>query len=342
MGLTARVGIAGFGLAGRVFHTPLIGATDGLELRAIMTRSPERAAHAAADHPGVRVVADVDALLDDIDVLVVATPNSSHVALALAALDRDIAVIVDKPLAATAAQARRLLDAGGRLTVFQNRRWDGDFLTLRRLLAEDALGPVFRFESRFERFRPQIDPGRWRERPDPAEGGGLLLDLGSHLVDQAVQLFGQPVAVYGEVHRRRPGAQVDDDVFVALEHPGAVRSHLWMSATAPLHGPRMRVSGLTGGFACDGVDPQEEQLARGMRPGSAGYGAAPAGSLGDRPIELDRGCYEAFYAGVRDWALGDAPPPVDPADSVRVLEIIEAARRSSEQRTVVRMPSGGD
>ncbi len=329
-----KVGIAGFGLAGRVFHAPLIASTDGLEVGAVMTRSPERAAQARDAHPGAEVVADVDALLDGVDVLVVATPNSSHVPIALAGMERGLAVVVDKPVAPTAADARRLAQTPGRLTVFQNRRWDGDFLTVERLLGEGALGDVVRLESRFERFSPAVEG--WRELPDPAEGGGQLLDLGSHLVDQAVRLLGPPVAVYGELDNRRPGAQVDDDVFIALEHAGGARSHLWMSKTAPLFGPRLRVTGLRGGFACDGLDPQEAQLDAGMRPGDAGYGEAPPGRLNDgRDVPLERGRYEDFYAGVRDWARGDAPPPVDPADSVRVLEILEAARRSSEQRVVV-------
>ena len=333
--MSLRVGVAGFGLAGRVFHAPLVAATSGLELTAVMTRSPERADQARTEHPGIRVAADPGALLEDIDVLVVATPNSSHVELALAGLERGLAVVVDKPVAPVADQARRLLDAGGRLTVFQNRRWDGDFLTAQRLLREGALGPAIRFESRFEKFSPEVDPARWREQPDAAEGGGVLLDLGAHLVDQAVQLFGPPTAVYAEIHRRRPGALVDDDVFLALEHAGEVRSHLWMSKAAPLHGPRLRLTGLAAGFACDGLDPQEDQLAAGLHPGDPGYGEAPPGRLGDRPLPLERGRYEDFYAGVRDWAAGDAPPPVDPADSVRVLELLEAARRSAEQRAVV-------
>jgi predicted dehydrogenase len=330
-----RVGLAGYGLAGRVFHAPLVAAVDGLELSAVMTRSPERGGQARGAHPGVRVVADLDALLDGIDVLVVATPNSSHVDVALAGLERGLAVVVDKPIAPDAQQARRLLDAGGRLTVFQNRRWDGDFLTARRLLREGALGEPIRLESRFEKFSPQVDPRRWREQPDPGEGGGALLDLGAHLVDQAVELFGPPVAVYAELHRRRPGAQVEDDVFIALEHAGEVRSHLWMGKVAPLAGPRLRLSGLSAGFACDGLDPQEEQLASGMAPGDAGYGIAPPGRVGDRALDLERGRYEDFYAGVRDWAAGAAPPPVDPADSVRVLEILEAARRSAAERAVI-------
>lgn len=335
--MSLRVGIAGFGLAGKVFHAPLVAAVPGLEVTAVMTRSPERGAQAQAAYPGVRVVADLDALLDGIDVLVVATPNSSHVEIALAGLERGLAVVLDKPMAPDAAGARRLLHAGGRLTVFQNRRWDGDFLTARRLLQEGALGPAIRLESRFERFNPQVNPERWRELPDPEEGGGLLLDLGAHLVDQAVQLFGPPVAVYGEVHLRRPGAQVDDDVFIALEHADGVRSHLWMSQAAPLLGPRLRLTGLGAGFACDGLDPQEAQLAAGLHPGDPGYGEAPPGLLAGQPLPLERGRYEDFYAGVRDWAAGDAPPPVDPADSVRVLELLEAARRSSDERAVIRL-----
>jgi predicted dehydrogenase len=313
-----RAGIAGYGLAGSAFHAPLIEATDGLEVAAVMTRSPERAAKAQAAHPDVRVVEDVDPLLDGIDLLVVATANSAHVPIALAGIERGLPVVVDKPLAVTASDARGLVEAGGRLTVFQNRRWDGDLLTVKRLIAEDSLGPITRFESRFERFRPEV-ADTWREHAGPAEGGGLLLDLGSHLVDQAVHLFGPPVSVYAEIDTRRPAAQVEDDVFVALEHAGGERSHLWMSAIAPLHGPRFRVSGLEAGFACDGLDPQEEQLREGVRPGDPGWGESEG---------LERGRYEDFYAGVRAWVENGAPPPVDPADAVRVLEVLEWARAS--------------
>ncbi|MFL5895250.1 MAG: Gfo/Idh/MocA family oxidoreductase [Thermoleophilaceae bacterium] len=316
-GSPLRVGIAGYGLAGAVFHAPLIEAVDGLEVAAVMTRSPERAEQARRAHPGARVVDAVDELLDGIDLLVVATPNSTHVPLALAGLDRGAAVVVDKPIAVTSADARRLLDAGGRLTVFQNRRWDGDYLTVKRLLADGELGEVFRFESRFERFRPEVDHEKWRELADAAEGGGLLLDLGTHLVDQAVELFGPPVGVYGELAARRPGAVVEDDVFIALRHEGDVRSHLWMSATAALPGPRFRVLGLRAGFTSQGLDPQEQQLRDGMRPGDPGFGQAPG---------LEPGRYADFYAGVRDWLRGEAAPPVDPADAVRVLEILETLK----------------
>lgn len=322
MGL--RVGLAGYGLAGRVFHAPLIEATEGLSLKALLTRSQKGAGH-------FRKFASVSALLEEVDLLVVATPNSSHVELAVAGLEAGKHVVVDKPLAVTAADARRIVEAGPhRVTVFHNRRWDGDFLTVQRLVREGALGPVTRFESRFERFRPQIKEG-WREGGVPSDGGGVLLDLGPHLIDQALQLFGPVESVYGEVHTRRPDAQVDDDAFVALQHAGGVVSHLWMSAIAPLHGPRFRVSGLEAGFACDGLDPQEAQLRDGLHPGDAGFGEDPA-RRGDivgsatSSIALERGGYLRFYEGVAAWMRGDAPPPVDPRDGVRVLEIIEAVR----------------
>jgi scyllo-inositol 2-dehydrogenase (NADP+) len=314
-----RAGIAGYGLAGSVFHAPLIEAVDGLELTRVMTRSAERAAQARAAHAGVDVVDSLDALLEDIDVLVVASPNSSHAEIALLGIHRGLHVVVDKPMAVTADDARRIAEAGrGRLTVFHNRRWDGDFLTVQRLVRDGELGRVTRFESRFERFRPQIKEG-WREGADPAAGGGVLLDLGPHLVDQALQLFGPLKSVYGEVRTRRPSAQVDDDAFIALQHASGEISHLWMSAIAPLHGPRFRVSGMRSGFACDGLDPQEDQLREGMRPGDPGFG---------RTDGLEDGNYVAFYEGVRDWASGDAPPPVDPQDGVRVLEVLEEVRGS--------------
>jgi predicted dehydrogenase len=312
-----RAGIAGYGLAGSVFHAPLIEAVDGLEVAAVMTRSPERAEQARAAHAGVRVVESLDALLDDIDLLVVASPNSSHADIALAGLERGLFVVIDKPMAVTAGDARRVAEAGqDRVTVFHNRRWDGDYLTVQRLVADGALGEVTRYESRFERFRPQIKEG-WREHGDPSLGGGVLLDLGPHVVDQAIHLFGPPESVYGEVRIRREGALVDDDAFIALTHAGGQISHLWMSAIAPLHGPRFRVSGMLAGFASDGLDPQEDQLREGMRPSDPGFGEKEG---------LERGNYVAFYETVRDWMRGESPPPVDPWDAVRVMEVLEQAR----------------
>lgn len=328
----------GFGLAGRVFHAPLVEAVDGLQLAAIVTSDRVRQERARAAHPGARVLASVDELWAGIDLVVVATPNRTHVPLALAALERGLPVVVDKPLAPSAAEAERLLAAGDRLTVFQNRRFDGDFLTVARLVHE-GVGEVTRFESRFERFEPEVSGDAWRELPDAAEGGGLLLDLGAHLVDQACELFGPPVRIYAEVDARRPGARVEDDVFVALEHRGGERSHLWMSSAAPLHGPRFRLSGLRAGFESYGLDPQEAQLADGMRPGDPDYGRAGPGRLvdagGARELQLEPGAYERFYEGVERWLREDAPAPVDPADSLAGLRVLEAARRSAATASVV-------
>jgi predicted dehydrogenase len=327
-----RAGVVGFGLAGEVFHAPLIDSVEGIEVTGVVTRNPERAARAAAAYPRASVVADVAELWGGVDVLVVAASNSAHVPLALEAIERGVPVVVDKPLAVSAADAQRVVDAaaaaGVGLTVFQNRRWDGDFLTLTKVLPD--LGAVTRFESRFDRFRTVVKEGAWRELGDSAEGGGLLLDLGAHLVDQARELFGPPVRLYAELEVRRPGAQVEDDVFIALEHAGGERSHLWMSAVAPLHDARFRVNGMRAGFATDGLDPQEAQLAEGMRPGDEHYGVAPQ-------AWVERGAYERFYEGVVAWLRDGAPPPVDPRDSVAVLHLLDAARASAASHSVIEL-----
>jgi predicted dehydrogenase len=341
-----RIAIAGFGLAGEVFHAPLVEATPGLSVAAVATSNPVRAARARAQYPGITVAVDADELLADrgLDALVVATPNRLHIPIARAALHRALPVVLDKPLAPGADDAQALVDdfaaADVPLTVFQNRRWDGDFLTVRRLVESGRLGTVTRFESRYERFRPDVREGAWRELPAPAEGGGLLLDLGAHLVDQALTLFGPALRVYAEIDVRRPGAQVDDDVFVAIEHGGGVRSHLWMSALAPVGGRSLRVSATNGGIETPGLDPQEDQLSAGLRPGDAGWGEGEPARLVDRAgderrIAIAPGAYEHYYAAVRDALRGDGELPVDPRDSVAALRVIDAARRSAATTTVI-------
>lgn len=344
-----RIALIGYGLAGAVFHGPLISSTPGMSLDTIVTRDPGRRARASSDHPDAVLLDDVEALWEraaDHDLVVVATPNRSHVPLGLAALEAGLPVVIDKPMAPTAEDGRRLVaEAAERdllLTVFQNRRWDGDFLTVRRLLSEDALGPVVRFESRFERWRPQVREGVWRERGDPQEAGGLLFDLGSHLIDQAVVLFGPPRTVYAEVDRRRPDAEVDDDVFVALEHGSGVRSHLWMSVLAAIRGPRMRLLGLRAAFEKFGLDVQEQALSEGALPDDPAWGREPPERWGrvstsevERTIETEPGAYPEFYKGVEASLRAGTPPPVDPDDSVAVLEIIEAALESSRTARVI-------
>jgi predicted dehydrogenase len=232
--------------------------------------------------------------------------------------------------------------AGVLASVFQNRRWDGDALTLRGLLADGALGDVHRFESRFERWRPQVNAGAWREGGDPAAAGGLLFDLGSHLIDQALNFFGPATHVYAEVRPVRPAAKVDDDVFVALTHASGVVSHLWASATAADLGPRFRVLGSAGSYVKHGLDVQEAALRAGGGPGDAGWGAEDEASWGrigtpgeTRPVPTVAGRYEAFYEGIRDSVLTGVAPPVALEEAIAVLRVIEAARDSARENTVV-------
>ncbi len=271
--------------------------------------------------------------------------------LSLEALDAGLNVVVDKPLATTAAEGRQLIEAARQrermLTVFQNRRWDGDFLTVQRLLKEGVLGEPHRFESRFERWRPIPKPG-WRERGGPEEAGGLLYDLGSHLIDQALVLFGPASHVYAELDRRRSSVQVDDDSFVSITHRSGVRSHLFMSAVAAQLGPRFRVLGSDAAYVKYGLDVQEAALRANTSLGSTGFGQDSQdawGKLGSgddtRSIATEVGSYQQFYEGVVSALNGTAPPPVDPADAVAGLEVIDAARRSASERRVISMDDAG-
>lgn len=327
-----RYAVVGYGVAGSAFHAPIIAATPGADLAAVVARSDGAAAAVRERYPGARVVAEV-AELADVDVAVVATPNATHASLAAQLLDRGIAVVVDKPLAESAAAARALVAhaaaAGVTLTCYQNRRWDGDFLTVRRLVAEGALGSMHRLESRFERWRPDVAAG-WKERPGPA--AGILWDLGPHLVDQAMLLCGPVADVTGWVATVRPGAQVPDDAFVQLRHESGVTSHLSVSHVAAAPGPRFRVLGDAGAYRKDGLDPQEAELRAGVTPGGPGWGREPRshwGQLttrarGERVQPSDAGDYPRFYRLMTEHMTGRGPVPVDPMDSVRALEVIEA------------------
>jgi predicted dehydrogenase len=345
-----RVGLIGYGLAGAVFHAPLIGATPGLRLTAIVTADETRRAQAMRDHPQAALFSDADALwrrASELDLVIVASPNRTHVPLALSAVEAGIGVVVDKPLAPGSREARQLIDAarqrGVLLTVFQNRRWDGDFLTIQRLLEGGHLGEVARFESRFERWRPAVKPG-WRMLPDPREGGGLLYDLGSHLIDQALVLFGPVTHVYAELDCRRDGVAVDDDGFVGVRHASGVRSHLWMSSVAAQHAARFRLLGSHAAFTKSGLDVQEEALRAGADPRVPGWGEEPEArwgrlAAGDevRTIPTVPGDYPRFYRAVVQALSGSAPAPVDPEDALGTLLIIEAARRSASTAQVVAM-----
>lgn len=347
-----RVALLGYGTAGRFFHAPLIASDPDLELVAVVTTDATRRAQLAGEHPDAKILDSAQQVWDmaaDLDLCVVATPNRTHLALATASLEVGLATVVDKPVAGTAEDALALVERAKRknlvFSVYQNRRWDGDFLTLRGLVEDGRLGEVWRLESRFERWRPK-PARRWRESGDPEELGGLLYDLGSHLVDQAVVLLGPVRSVYAEVLVRRAGAEADDDSFVALEHTGGARSHLWVSSTAAQMGPRFRVLGSRAGFVKFGMDPQENALREGARPG-AGWGAESDASWGwlgcggpifdgvGARVPTVAGDYPAYYRGVVAALRDGAPPPVAGEQAAEVIRVLQAARLSTAERRVV-------
>jgi predicted dehydrogenase len=337
-----RVALIGYGLGGAAFHAPLIACTPRMRLATIVTRDPQRRSQAAREHPQANIVDSVQAVWDgaqDHDVVVVTTSNNSHVSLALEALAAGLPVVVDKPFAAHAAEARKVIEEAQRqnlmLTVYHNRRWDSELLTVKRLLAEQAFGDVLRFESRLERWRPQ-PKGGWRERGAPEFAGGLLYDLGTHLIDQALHLFGPVTHVYAELDRRRPGMEVDDDMFLALTHVSGVRSHLTASSLSAQQIARMRVLGSRAAYLKVHGDVQEAALRSGKRPDQPAWGEEPPEhwgllGVGDAavPVRSEPGAYQQFYAGVVAALRDGGPVPVDPEDALAGLEIIEAAQQAA-------------
>lgn len=349
--MVLRVGLVGYGLGGSTFHAPFIAAEPRMELSAVVTSSPQRGAEVSERYRGTRVIASVSELLGEppqIDLLVVSTPNRTHVELATAGLRSGVPVVVDKPVAPTAAAIRELEGLAARhgvaLIPFHNRRWDGDFLTLSGVLADGRLGTVHRVESRYERWQPEAPAGperAWKRQADADAATGILYDLGTHLVDQAVVLYGRPATVTAEVASRR-ATPVDDDVFVALGYPDGPDVHLWASAVAADQGPRFRLLGSRGAFVVHGMDVQEAALGAGQAPGGPGWGA-PAeeswgrivGGDGQGPVPAMAGDYGYFYRGVAACLLDGDPQPVAAADAVTVAEIIEAAHRSAREHRVV-------
>ena len=317
-----RVGLIGYGLAGAVFHEPLIRACEGLELAAVLT---------SREHP-LRV-ASVEDLLARSDLVVVASPNDSHFPLARAALEHGKHVVVDKPFTVTVEQASELITLAGAvnrmLTVFHNRRWAADFLTLRKVLPR--LGETYLLEANWDRLRPEVRQ-RWREQPGP--GAGLLADLGPHMIDEVLQLFGMPDAVSADVVAQRPGAEVDDYFDMTL---GYRERRVCLRASSLVSEPRPRYSvhGTAGSFIKHGLDPQESQLSAGMNPRDPRFGVDersstlvfPDGSTTDVPQE--RGRYLDFYTAVVRAIVDGAPVPVDPRDARDGLLLIDLARRAA-------------
>lgn len=351
---TYRAALIGYGYAGRTFHAPLIAATPRLELAVVASRD---AGKVHADLPEVEVIADpLHAIGDErIDLVVIASPNDSHAPLAQAALEAGKHVVVDKPFTLTLAQARALAALAIRrerlLSVFHNRRWDSDYLSIRRAMHDGLVGKVVHFESHFDRFRPEVR-ARWREQA--GRGGGLWYDLGPHLLDQALQLFGLPEAIWLDLALQRDGAATDDYFHAQLRYGGlheGLRVILHASALVPAVGPRFIVHGTRGSFVKHGLDPQEDRLKAGARPhldalGNWGRdtqdGVLTLPQSSTAPAQQARptvpGNYLAYYAAVRDAILHHAPNPVPAAEAMQVMALIEAGMHSHAARHEMPVP----
>lgn len=338
-----RIGLIGFGLAGRVFHAPLISSVEGLELAAVLERSTDEAVRR---YPGIRVIRVLDEMLADpsFDLLVVATPNATHFELARQALEAGKHVIVDKPVATRSAEIAQLIElARGRnlhLIPFHNRRWDGDYLTVRKLIEEGVLGRIVHFTSRFDRWRPQNPANRlWTE--DPTQGG-ILLNLSPHLVDQALCLFGLPLAVSAEILRERDGEGANDSFTIRLQYSRLMVTLASNYLSVPA-GPRFHLRGTRGNYWKHGLDPQEAALNHLTRIPTGEWGAEPQadwgklyadvdGSIASHPVETLPGDYRQFYIGVRDALLNRTELPVTPVAAWHVARILEWAGESTRTR----------
>jgi predicted dehydrogenase len=336
---STRIGLAGYGFGGRIFHAPLLADAEGVELAGVVTRSPERRAELERDHPGTPAF---DSLADlaaaGAQAVAISTPVATHIPLLLEAVELGLAVVCDKPFALDAEQARAAVAAaeavGVVLSVYQNRRWDSDLLTVRRLLDSGELGEVTRFDSAFERYSAE---------PVPASGGGILRDFGSHLIDQALLLFGPVASVYGEVSG---GGALEERFFAVLEHRGGMTSHVAGDWVQGAPGPRFRVRGSAGAYVVFGMDGQEEALIAGRTPAGEGdaWGTEPPERWGrlqrgeeSVPVPSERGRWDAFYPAFAAAVRGEAPVPVDPRDAIASLTVIDAIRASAKQRRTVEL-----
>jgi len=332
MGL--RVGIAGYGLAGRYFHAPLLKGC-GFDVVAIQTANPERAAHAKADFPHTTVVSTIEELVArELDLVVVASANLVHAHHAVAAINAGIPVVVDKPMGRTFAETQEIVSAGEAagvgVSTFFNRRWDSDALTIKKVLASGVLGQVHRIDSRFERFRPELNATSWRENMSAAEGGGQLLDLQPHLISTAIEWFGTAELVTATVRSLRGGA--DDDSVLVLNHTSGVTSYLSASAVVGAPGPRIRILGTKGALVINELDPQEALLRAGMFPEN-GTWSIPTSSKafihrGDDVEEIESvpGNYGHFYRAIELAINTGAPWPIPNSDALLVASIIDQAR----------------
>jgi predicted dehydrogenase len=339
-----EVGLVGFGLAGRAFHAPVIRAVPGLHLAAIVQRS---GTEGAEKYPDVRIVRNLDELLSiaEIRLVVIATPNDTHFAIARQCLAAGRDVVVDKPFTTTLEEAVSLAqlakDTGRLLTVYQNRRYDGDFRAIRKLVADGTLGRIVRFETSYDRFRPQLKPGAWRETSRP--GSGILFDIAPHLIDHALVLFGLPEAVTADVRIEREHAAANDAFDITLHYSKGMRAVLRSSILAAAPRPRFVLLGTQGSFVKQSFDPQEANLRRGYIPVDTAWGAEPQENWGVLTVPVgdsferrrvpSAACdYRDYYSNVRDALLGNAKLAVSPEWALDVMRMLELAGASSERR----------
>jgi predicted dehydrogenase len=338
-----RVGLVGFGMAGRVFHAPLISSVEGFELAAVVERSKN---NAAERYPGITSYRSVEELLADasIKLVVVATPNSTHFPIAMQALEAVKSVVIDKPVALNAAEVAQLAELAGGIGLhvfpFHNRRFDNDFLTIKKLIHEHKLGRLVHFQSNFDRWRPGLSSRAWKEESDQ---GGILYDLGTHLVDQALALFGPPSSVGAEILRERDSEGSNDSITIRLHYLTGFSVTLGANCLSSLARPRFHLRGMHGNFWKWGLDPQEEALNAITKITDANWGQEPNDRWGTLSVDIDGklttrpepsaiGDYRLFYAGVRDVLLGNATaPPVTPIEAWRVARILEIAKQSSTE-----------
>lgn len=335
MSHTLNAALVGYGFAGKTFHAPFLSTTPGLSLSWVVSRD---AAKVQADLPGCRVGSLEEVLSDEtVDLVVIATPNDTHAPLARQALLAGKHVVIDKPFALDLAEAKALVELAEKqqrlLSIFHNRRWDGDFLTVRRLISEGTLGQIAQFESHFDRYRPEVRQ-RWREAGGP--GSGLWFDLGPHVLDQALQLFGQPDWLQADLAEQRPGALADDYFHVVLGY-GALRVILHGSCLVSATMPRFVIHGSQGSFVKFGMDVQEDQLKLGLRPPATDWGmdSEPGqlsrivdGQLQQQSVVGEAGDYGAYYRGVCAAIQGEGSNPVPASEALAVMALLDLARQS--------------